>query len=413
MNIKKSLLTFLDCFFASTISLEKRIFFIIIAGTISLITFVSFSTQDYFEELSDSQLFSGIYAYANTDTLNANYVPFKTPLIVFGPPSTYFSGSGFNANSLPNEDTNYRYYRSQYGLLGHSMALLVRALNIKNVKIIKVVIYGLAALLSLAIFLGFLLFLFNQTGNILPIILAGLIWGAIRTDVSLWFHYGLKILPTVVFAIVFVKIASYKNYARWLILFATVMVLFYISALVNYDYLPIIITTLLAIHCHSVNEKEINYKVWIGEGVLIGIAILTGLFLAVKTHLQIIDLQELLYNSTKRSSVGAVTQYDRGISYSYVSLYLIPQLIITLIVPTLTIIALLGRKKSLVPLFSLYAAFSGLVIWCLIFPFVIEHFWHIQQAYFYGLPMLLIIFNREDIRIKLENYFTSIFRIDS
>ena len=408
MNMKKLLLTFLDCFFASKISLEKRIFFIIIAGTISLITFVSFSTQDYFDELNESHIFSGIYAYANTDTLDVNYVPFKTPLIVFDAPSTYFSGSGFGVHSLPNEDSDYQYYRSQYGLLSHSGALLVRALNIKNVKAIKVTIYGLAALLSLAIFLGFLLFLFNQTGNILPIILAGLIWGAIRTDVSLWFHYGLKILPSVIFAIVFVKIASYKNYTRWLILFITVTLLFYISALVNYDSLPIIITTLLAIHCHSVNEKEIKYKLWIGEGILIGIAILAGSLLAMKTHLQIIDLQELLYNSTKRSSAGVITKYDLGINYSYVSLYLIPQLIMTLIVPSFAIIALLGRKKSLVPIFSLYAAFSGLVIWCLIFPFIIELFWHIQQAYFYGLPMLLIIFNREDISSKINIYLKKI-----
>ena len=328
MNMKQLLLTFLDCFFASRISLQKRIFFLIILGLITLTSFLDFANHDFFDSWSDSQIISPIYAYANG--LDVNYIPFQTPTIVFTDPASYsdalrFTAKSFAYEQLPDNDSDYFHYHSHYIGYAHLGAIIMRALNIKNFKTMKIMLYAFSVSLSLGVFSLFLLLLFNKTGNIFSPIFAVIAWGGVKTDLSLWFNFGLKMLPIAVLTFVTYKISNIQNYTkRGLILFPTSFIAFLLPSLSNYDMLPAIATTMLAIHFYIINEKKINYRLWLPEGFIIGLGIISGLAVTVFLHLQIIDIGQLIHTATKRSALSDNAQAYITPSYLKLLFYLMP-----------------------------------------------------------------------------------------
>ena len=381
------------------------------SGLIALISFIDFTNHDFFEPTNDSQNISGIYAYANG--FDVNYIPFKTPLIVFTDTNdrpVLFTARSFDYRDLPNDNTNFYYYRSHYGLFTHLGAIIMRAIDIDNFRAMKFIFYVFAISISLSVFCLFLLLLFNQTGNMLPPIIATILWGGVKTDINLWFNFGIKLLPILILAFTISKIDKIQNYAkRWLILFPIATISFFIMCLFNYDFMPLIATTMLAIHCYMLNEKNITIKLWLMEGFVIGLGIMTGFVMTVLLHLQLINVGEFVNHVTKHSHLASRT--SNNFNYFDLLFYMAPQIILFIILPLFVIYHSIKPSNRLVPIFTLLASFSGLVFWCLFLRHLINHTFHIQQAFYYAaLPMLLIIANREDIRIKSENYLTSMFR---
>ena len=407
---------YLNLFFASRIPLQKRIFFIVINGLIALISFLDISNHDFFNSYSDSQIISAIYAHSHD--LDINYRPFQTPAIVFTDTDSnalLFTSPSFTYDQLPDNDTDYFHYRSHYIGSAHLGAIMMRALNIKNFRTMKIILYAFSLALSLGVFSLFLLLLFNKTGNILPPIFALIAWGGVKTDLSLWFNFGLKMLPIIILTFVTYKISNIQNHIkRWLILFPASFITFFILCLHNYDIIPATATAMLAIHFYIINEKKINYRLWLPEGFIIGLGIIAGLAVTVFFHLQIIDIGEIIHTTTKRSSLGDNTQTYITPNYLGLLFYLMPQLILLIFLSLLVIYYWVEANNRLVAVFAVFAPLSGLTLWCVALPYIINHTAQIQQSLYYSLfPMILIIFNRNDIRIKFENYITSMFRIGS
>ena len=408
--MKKLPLAFLDCFFAKKISLQSRIYFLIMLGFMTLISLFDLANRDFFDSLSDSQIISPIYAHSND--LDVNYSPFQTPVIVFTDyRSTVFrfTSLSFTYDQLPDNDSDYFYYRSHYIGSAHLGAIMIRALNIKSFKTMKIMLYAFSIFLSLAVFSLFLLLLFNKNGNILPPLFAVIAWAGVKTDLSLWFNFGLKILPIIILTFTLYKISNIQNYTkRGVILFPTSFIAFLILCLHTYDIMPATATTMLAIHFYIINEKKINYRLWLFEGFIIGLGIITGLAVAVLFHLQVIDIGELIHTATKRSAITG-SEYDFIPNYFKLLVYLMPQLILLVLLPLLAIYCWVEANSRLVAIFVIFASLSGLILWCIALPYIIGHIPQIQQSFYYSLlPMLLIIFNREDIRSKIEPYFRKI-----
>ena len=416
MNMKKSLLTFLDCFFASKISLKKRIFFLIMLAIMALISFRDVVNRDFFDSWSDSQIISPIYAHSND--LDVNYIPFQTPVIVFTIPANVyphallFTSPSFTYDQLPDNDSDYIHYYSHYIGSAHLGAIMMRTLNIKNFKTMKIILYAFSLALSLGVFSLFLLLLFNKTGNILPPIFAVIAWGGVKTDLSLWFNFGLKMLPIAIITFVTYKISNIQNHTkRWLILFPTSFIAFFILCLHTYDIMPATATAMLAIHFYIINEKKINYRLWLPEAFIIGLGIIASLAVTVFLHLQLIDTSELIYRITKRTVFSTRVPAYAPPDYLNLLSFLMPQLILLALLPLLAIYFWIKGNSRLVAILAVFASLSGLILWCVAFPYVIDHVHQTRQSlYYFLLPMILIIFNRNDIRIKFENYITSMFR---
>ena len=389
-----------------------------ILGLMTLISLLNLVNRDFFDSWSDSQINSPIYAYAND--LDVNYIPFQTSVIVFIDPASdtfsdtfsvlLFTAPSFSYDNLPDNDTDYFRYHSHYIGSAHLGAIMMRALNIKSFKTMKIMFYAFSIFLSLAVFSMFLLLLFNKTGNIIPPILAVTAWFSIKTDISLWFNFGLKMLPIAVLTFLLYKISNIQNRTkRWLILFPTSFIAFLLPCLNNYDMLPATATAMLAIHFYIINEKKINYRLWLFEGFIIGLAIIAGLAVTVFLHLQIIDLGQLIHTTTKRSFLNNNAQAYITPDYLKLLFYLMPQLILLTLLPLRGIYYWTEGNGRLVAIFAVFASLSGLALWCIALPYNLSHTAHIQQSFYYSLlPMLLIIFNREDIRSNIEPYFKKI-----
>ena len=257
--------------------------------------------------------------------------------------------------------------------------------------------YTSGTLISLGVFLFLLLYLFNISGSVIPLLLALSVWSYITIDSSLWLNYGLFLAPVALMPIMLAKLDSIDNYwRRAIILFTTIFLLFFISSLINYDYISNIATTVLAFHFYIINREKMNYRLWIPEAGIISFAIVTGLLIAIVCHLQIVSLEEFLHDATKRSHVSDIKEvyckHNGCPTYSGLINRLSGVITISFIAPSVWMVFTMKNKQYIAPILSLCLSLFGLILWCAVFPYTIYHTPQIQQSFAYSIfPMLLLI----------------------
>ena len=411
----------INFFFSDKLSLSKKILFLIIATVISYTSLSDLATgRGYFDTWSDAQITSSIYAHANE--LNIDYEPFKRPVVLFwenGASKPFiFSGSELNLDELPDENSEYSYYKSQYVLLAHVGAVVMEKIGVQDIKTINSIMYISGTLISLGVFLFLLLYLFNISGSVIPLLLALSVWSYITIDSSLWLNYGLFLAPVALMPIILAKLDSIDNYwRRAIVLFTTIFLLFFISSLINYDYISTIATTVLAFHFYIINREKMNYRLWIPDAGIISFAIVTGLLTAIIFHLQIISLEEFLHDATKRSQLSDVykegyCKHNRCPTYSDLMHYLSKTIIILFIVPSIWMAFTMKNKQYIVPILSLCLSLFGIILWCAVFPYTLFHASQIEQSFAYSIfPMLLLISSYYSITsfpIKIKKFLRDI-----
>ena len=412
--------TITNFFFSDKLSRSKKILFVIIAVAVCYKSLYDLAAgKGYFDTWSDSQIISSIYAHANG--FNIDYEPFKRPVVIFwkdGAETPFiFSGNKLNLDELPDENSEYIYYDSQYILLAHLGAVVMEKLGVQDIKTINSIMYTSGTLISLGVFLFFLLYLFNISGSIIPLLLALLAWQYIEIDSSLWNNYGLFLAPVALMPIMLAKLDSIDNYRRRaLILFTTIFLLFFISSLINYDYISTIATTVLAFHFYIINREKMNYRLWVPEAGIISFATVTGLLIAIVCHLQIVSLEEFSHDATKRTQFSNVykdyCKHNGCQTYSDLMNYLSGAITILFIVPSIWMVFTMKNKQYTIPLLSLCFSLFGIILWCTVFPYTIIHERQIQQSFTYSIfPMLLLIssyYSITSLPVKIKKFLRDI-----
>ena len=411
----------INFFFSDKLSQSKKILFVIIATTIC---YKSLSDLDagrgYFDTWSDTQIISSIYAHANG--FDIDYEPFKKPVVTFQEDGAIkpfiFSGSELNLDELPDENSAYGYYDSQYVLLAHIGAVLMEKIGVQDITTINSIMYISGTLISLGVFLFFLLYLFNINGSIIPLLLALSLWSSVKIDSSLWNNYGLFLAPVALMPIMLAKLDSIDNYwRRAIILFTTIFLLFFISSLINYDYISVIATTVLAFHFYIINREKMNYRLWIPEAAIISFAIVAGLLIAIICHLQVVSLEEFFHDATKRTQFTdidfeAYCKHNWCPTYSDLISHLSNAIIILFIVPSIWMAFTMKNKQCIVPILSLCFSLFGIILWCAVFSYTLFHEEQIGQSFTYSIfPMLLLIssyYSITPIIVKIKKFLYDI-----
>ncbi len=407
-------------FFSYKLSQSKKIFFVIISVTICCISLSDLATgEGYFDTWSDTQIISSIYAHANG--FDIDYEPFKKPVIVFQEDGAIkpfiFSGSELNLDELPDENSAYGYYNSQYVLLAHVGAVIMEKIGVQDIKTINSIMYISGTLISLGVFLFFLLYLFNINGSIVPLLLALSLWSSVKIDLSLWNNYGLFLAPVALMPTLLAKLDSIDNYwRRGIILFTIILLLFFISSLINYDYISAIATAVLAFHFYIINREKMNYRLWIPDAAIISLAIVTGLLIAIICHLQIVSLEEFSYNATKRTQFSdaykGYCQHNKCQTYLELINFLLGAITILFIIPSIWMFFTMKNKQYTIPLLSICFSLFGIILWCTVFPYTIIHQIQIQQSFAYSIfPMLLLIssyYSITSLPIKIKKFLHNI-----
>ena len=375
--------------------------------------------EGYFDTWSDTQIISSIYAHVNG--FDIDYEPFKKPVVTFQEDGAIkpfiFSGNELNLDELPDENSTYGYYDSQYVLLAHVGAVVMEKFGIQDIKTINSIMYISGTLISLGVFLFFLLYLFNINGSIIPLLLALSLWPSVKLDSSLWLNYGLFLAPVALMPILLTKLDAIDNYwRRAVILFIIIFLLFFISSLINYDYISAIATAVLAFHFYIINREKMNYRLWIPEAGIISFAIVTGLLVAIICHLQIVSLEEFLHDATKRTQFSDVykgyCQHNKCQTYSDLINYLSGAITILFIIPSVWMFFTMKNKQYTIPLLSICFSLFGITLWCTVFPYTIIHERHIQQSFAYSIfPMLLLIssyYSITSLPIKIKKFLRDI-----
>ena len=200
------------------------------------------------------------------------------------------------------------YYYSQYRLETHVSALLIKFLGVKDLKIMKAILYPLFLSISIMrhYYFCYCIFIIKMV-SIIAIIDSTSCFGLlIKTDFNIWWNFGMNVLPLVLLAIYFHHICNAQRNIHYYtkILVATILT-FAMVALHAYDFMSVQAASCVALYMyffganHKGSLSELVRKLLPGICVTT-VAVIIGLLLVIILHLQIVSFDNFLRNTTRR-----------------------------------------------------------------------------------------------------------------
>ncbi|MCH9844048.1 MAG: hypothetical protein K0U39_00920 [Alphaproteobacteria bacterium] len=408
----------LDLFFSKNLDMRQRMFFIVIAIIIcvqSLSNVVPY--RQYFDVNDEHLKLSAIWGYAND--LSFDYRPFKHATLAYAWRQNHMFNSAespiANHNAMIQaklralgDDIPHSYYLSQYWAEVHVSAFVIKMLGIKDLKIIKALLYFLFLSLSVAVILLLLLHLYNRYETPLPLLLVVAIWPFVETDISIGRNFGLSVLPLLLF-VIYLSYYRHHKAIDFLRLWAVSSLLFSLIAFHSYDFMVIEAASFVAIYLYfAINNQKtslfaslkntLSGLIVVGL-VVVGLGVLCGLCVVLAVHIDMVGFDALQNSVTKRSVVGNAADMNHYRPSVLVVLQksAVP-LLFMFILPASLMILLIKEQQKYLLIFVLFLPLLGGITWLLLFPDHRNHVPQFEQALYYGmLPMLLLVASHQQI----------------
>ncbi len=416
----------LDLFFAKNLDMRQRVFFIFIAVIIcvqSLSGVVPY--RQYFDVNDEHIKLSAIWGYANN--LNFEYSPFKHATLIYDLPENHLFNSAENPIANHNvmiqeklralgNDIPHHYYLSQYWAEVHVSALVIKMLGIKELNIIKALLYFLFLSLSVAVILLLLLHLYNRYATPLPLLLVVAIWPFVETDISIGRNFGLSVLPLLLFMI-YLSYYRHHKVTDFLRLWAVSSLLFSLIAFHSYDFMVIEAASFAAIYLYFKSDnQEVSFSASVKNAlpglVIIGFGVLCGLFLVLAVHIDMVGFNALQNSVTKRSVVGNgfdINHYRPSV-LAVMQKSTVPLLLMFILPAGLLMLSLKEQQKYLL-LCVLFLPLLGGIVWLLLFPNHRNHVPQFEQALYYGmLPILLLVTNHQQVKHNVKGFLQKLLK---
>ncbi|MCH9845290.1 MAG: hypothetical protein K0U39_07255 [Alphaproteobacteria bacterium] len=408
--------------FAAHLSLPKKIWFMVTALIMLAMSFSDLHERSYFDRYSEQISLSHIWLYSND--LARDYIPFVKPIRAITQEQLNVVNIDLAEFSIPDggvQDGIGSF--TQYRLMEHTLAVFVKILGVKELRAIQHLLYFMVTLFSCAVFLYWLLYLFNQTGNYLPLIFIIMVWSYMEIDTNIWWNVGRNLLPILLFAFYCkywlknycdnsLNVRRYRDYGK-IIAVASLLMMF--IALCSYDYITIHPFCFLAFYSYYFHERAIKLKIspkiwlrlWVIGGFCIGIGMVLGVLLALLIHFQIVPYHTLLNGLTYRSVSSIATIASNPATHQVPSVIEILDLskgyiMLMLIVPAIMVMRKMQGSGKYIALLILIAPAIGMVMWHVIYPYHSNHVFQFRQTFGYSaLPIILLLFSRDDMQFKL------------
>ncbi|MCH9845289.1 MAG: hypothetical protein K0U39_07250 [Alphaproteobacteria bacterium] len=413
--------------FAAHISNHRKRWFMATALLLLTVSFSDLYIRHYFDRYSEQIAIAHIWLYSND--LARDYTPFIKPIRkvereVLNLVDVDWAKFSIPADGIKDKVGSF----TQYRLMEHALAGFVKILGIKELRAIQYLLYFMMTLFSCAVFLYWLLYCFNQHGNYAPLVFTILVWLVVRTDMNIWWNLGRNLLPILLFAFYCknwlinrcddsLNVRRYRDYGE-MIAVASLLMMF--IALCSYDYITIHPFCFLAFYSYYFHERVVKLQIppktwlrlWIIGGFLIGIGMVLGVLLAVLIHFQIVPSHKLLDGLTYRSISPIAAIAGEQATYQIPSVTRILEavsghILLMLIVPAIIVMRKITGNSKYIALLMLMAPAIGMVMWHVIFPYHSNHISQLRETFsFSALPIILLLFSREDMQFKLPKILT-------